>query len=63
MTYCLKLYRRSNTTNKNIVEIKNILDKWLVELELTKKSKREATITGFKKAFYTFFVLEIQQNS
>ena len=28
MIYCLQIYRKSNTTNKNIIKIKSIMDKW-----------------------------------
>lgn len=63
MIYTLQVYKRSNTTNKNIVEIKSILDKWINETDIPTKRTRTATILSFKKAFYTFFVLSIQKYS
>ncbi len=63
MVYCLQIYRRSNTTDKNIIKIKKILDGWLDEVGLTGKTSRTATIIGFRKALFTFFVMEIQQNA
>ena len=61
MIYCLQIYRRSNTTDKNIIKIKAILDKWLKDLGLMDKTNRTATIVSFRKALFTFFVMEIQK--
>ena len=63
MLHCLKIYKKSNTTNKNILKIKDILNKWLDDVGLSSKTSRPATIGSFKKAFYTFFVMEIQKIS
>lgn len=60
LIYCLDTYKRSNTTNKNIVEIKKILDGWLERLDVYKKTQRLATINAFRRALYMFFVLSIQ---
>lgn len=61
MIYCLQVYKRSNTTDKNIIRIKSILDRWLDELGLTAKVSRTATIVNFRRALYTFFVMSIQK--
>ena len=61
MIYCLQVYKRSNTTNKNVVAIKNTIDNWLDETQITAKRSRTATILCFKKAFFTFFVMSIQK--
>lgn len=61
MIYCLQVYKRSNTTDKNIIKIKAILDRWLDELGLTSKVSRTATIVNFRRALYTFFVMSIQK--
>ena len=61
MIYCLQVYKRSNTTDKNVIAIKAILDRWLDELGLTKKVSRTATIINFRRALYTFFVMSIQK--
>lgn len=63
MIYCLQLYKRSNTTNKNIIRVKKILDEWLDEVGLTKRTSRTATMISFRKALFTFFVMEIQKYS
>ena len=59
--YCLQLYKRSNTTDPNITSIKNILDKWLVDLGIRTKTSRAATVINFRRAFFTFFVMSIQK--
>ena len=61
LLYCLQLYKKSNTINKDIIKIKTILDRWLVELGILNKTSRDATINGFRKALYVFFVLTIQK--
>lgn len=62
--FCLNIYKRTNITNKNIIFIKDILNKWLNKYSATyKKTNRLATISYFKKALYLFFVLSIQYNA
>lgn len=60
LLYCLDTYKRSNTTDKNIVTIKKILDGWLERLDVYKKTQRLATINSFRRALYMFFVMCIQ---
>jgi len=60
LIYCLDTYKRSNTTNKNIITIKEILDTWLERLEIYKKTQRTATINNFRRALFAFFVMTIQ---
>ena len=61
LIYCMDVYKRSNTTDKNVVNIKRILDKWLEDLGTYKKTQRLATINSFRKALYCFFVMCIMQ--
>ena len=63
MTQCLKIYKKSNTVNKNIIAAKKVLDKWVVELGIDKRSNRLATISNFRRALYTFMVLSIEKNA
>lgn len=63
MIYCLKVYKKSNTKDKNSNRIKTILNEWLDELGLAQKTTRTATIVNFRKALFTFFVMEIQKIS
>lgn len=59
--YCIKIYRQSNTTNKNIIEIKEILDRWIKELNLKSKVSTVASLGNYRKAIFTFFVFTIEK--
>lgn len=61
MIHCMKIYKKSNTTNKNIINVKKILDGWVKELGIDKRSNRTATIAYFRRALYSFMVLSIQK--
>ena len=63
LVYCLELYKKSNTSDKNIIKIKKVLDGWLEELGTYKKTQRLATINNFRRALFTFFVASIQKNN
>lgn len=63
LIYCLEIYKKSNTTDKNIIKIKKVLDSWLERLGTYKKTQRLATINNFRKALFTFFVCTIQNIS
>jgi hypothetical protein len=63
LLYCLETYKKSNTTDKNIIAIKAILDKWLEDLGTYKKTQRLATINNFRRALFLFFVFSIQTTS
>lgn len=60
LLYCLETYKKSNTTDENIIKIKKILDKWLEDLGTYKKTQRLATINNFRRALFLFFVFAIQ---
>lgn len=59
LAHSIDIYRRSNTTNKNIINVKKILDKWMKDLDVYKKTQRQATINNFRRAIYMFFVFTI----
>jgi hypothetical protein len=59
LIYCMKVYKKSNTTDKNIIKLKSILDRWLSELGLLDNTNRVATINDFRRALYMFFVMTI----
>lgn len=62
--FCLNIYKKTNITNKNIIFIKETLNRWLTKYSDTyKKTNRLATISNFKKALYLFFVISIQYNA
>lgn len=59
--YCIKVYRESNTNNKNIILIKEILDRWIEEIDLKKKVSTVASLRNYRKAIFTFFVFTIEK--
>ena len=61
---CMEIYKKSNTSDKIIIEIKTILDKWLNKYSASyRKTNREATISNFRKSIYVYFVLHIQSSA
>lgn len=56
----LDVYKRSNSKDEYVLRIKQILDRWMEDIEIYKKTQRVATINNFRKAIYTFFTLSIQ---
>jgi hypothetical protein len=53
-----KVYKMGNSVDKNIVNIKKLLDKWLLDGSDTyKSSQRMATINSFRKALFFYFAL------
>ena len=62
--YCLQIYIKSNTKDKNIIQIKELLDNWLSESsDLYLKTNRAATKNNLRKAVYLYIVFSIQQES
>lgn len=61
LEFCLALYKKTNSNDKNILNIKNTLDKWSQIVGLNKSFSREATLINYKRALYMFFVLAIQK--
>ncbi len=61
LAHAVATYKKSNTTDKNIIKIKEILDKWMEDLEVYKKTQRQATINNFRRAIYLFFVISIMK--
>lgn len=63
-TYFLKwsaeLFRKTNSNNPNIRNIKETLDKWGEETGVHAKFKREASRVNYKKAIFWYFILSIQ---
>lgn len=59
--YCIKIYRQSNTSNKNINEIKEILDKWIDDIDLKKKVSTVGSLGNYRKAIFTFFIFTIEK--
>ena len=57
------LYRQANVKNKNVMLVKALLDKWLEKYSAHyRRTNRENTINGFRKAMFRFMVFTIQQS-
>lgn len=62
IVFSLNTYKKSNTTDTNVVKIKEICDKWLNEYsDAYKKTNMVSTLNLFRKAMYMFFVFTIQK--
>ena len=60
--HCLQIYVKSNTNDKLIIDMKDILDKWLTECSpMYVKTNRVATKNNLRKACFLYFVLSIEQ--
>lgn len=61
LAHCLDIYKKSNTNDELILEIKSILDKWLKKhSEKYKKTNREATLSYYRRAIFVYFVLHVE---
>lgn len=61
--YCMEVYRSSNTTNRDIIEIKEILNGWVNQPDIKRKVETKNSIGLYRKAIYTFFVFTIEKLS
>lgn len=60
---CLGNFSKSNTTNKNVLEMKKILESWLMECsEKYAKTERVSTRASFRKSLLLYFVGMIQRS-
>ena len=56
---CLNVYKTPNTNNKQIIRIKEVLDKWVNDLNMYKKAGTVGTINNHRRAIYMLIVLSI----
>ena len=62
LTFCLAIYKKSNTNDENVIKVKSILDTWIEKYSETyRKTQRVATLNNFRRALYTFFVFTLQR--
>ena len=55
-----KIYKKSNTTDKNIIAIKELMNEWLTEGSKSYRvSNREGTLNNYRKAIYYYFIFSI----
>ena len=58
---CLQIYKRSNSTDPNIINMKSVLDDLIKKYtSVLTKTSRQATINNFRRALFIYFVLVIQ---
>ena len=60
LAWSTELFRRTNSNNPNVANIKATLDKWAEETGIYTKFKREASRINYKKAIFWYFILSIQ---
>ena len=60
ISWAAKLFRKTNSNDKNIQRIKSMLDKWGESSGVHSKFKREASRVNYKRAIYFYFILSIQ---
>ena len=60
---CDAIYKKSNSTNPNIIIIKKLNDEWLTKGSRSYRvSNRVATKSNFRKAIYLYFVFQCASN-
>ena len=63
LIYCMKVYQKSNTIDPNVIKIKQILDKWMVEIGAVKAGQPfNSTANNVRRAIYMFFVMSIMSS-
>ena len=61
IAFALQLFKKTNSKNENIQNIKKTLDKWGEESGIYGKFSRLATRVDYTKAIYLYFVTSIQK--
>jgi hypothetical protein len=63
IAYCISVYSKSNTKDRNILTIKKLLDYFLTHnSNRYSETEREATRVSYRKALFMYVVLFIQSN-
>lgn len=60
MSFGLELFRKTNSNDKNIVIIKESLNKWAKDVGIYARFTREGTWSMYKKGIYWYLLLSIQ---
>lgn len=60
LQFSLDLFRRTNSSDENIVTIKSLLQKWSTDTGITEKYRRLASQINYKRGIYTYIILCIQ---
>ena len=63
INYCYEVFAQSNTTDKTVLEIKDILDDWLKLCSPQYlRTQRVATRSNFRKAIFFYYIFMLQQS-
>lgn len=60
LQFGIELFRRTNTTDVNVVTIKDLLQKWSEDSGVTERFKRTASRINYKRAIFMYIILCIQ---
>ncbi len=63
LDFGLSIFKKTNSKDPNITNIKRLLDKWGESTGLHSATTRIPTITDYKRAFFTYFIFAIQKNN
>lgn len=61
IAYALAVFKRTNSKDPNVVNIKKNLDRWATNTGIYRKFSRAATRVDYTKAIYLYFIISIQQ--
>lgn len=61
MAFCIGLFKKTNSKNENISNVKMLLDKWGTDSGIYGKFSRLATRVDYTRAIFMYFVICIQQ--
>ena len=61
VAFALLIFKKTNSKNENILNIKNTLDKWGKDSGIYSKFTRIATRVDYSKAIFLYFIMAIQQ--
>src|SRR5574343_843257 len=59
--YSLDLFKKTNSKNTNITNIKNILEKFSISIGIYARYERYATRVNYSRAIFTYLILSIQK--
>lgn len=63
ISFTLSLFKKTNSKDENIINIKKMLDKWGTDSGIYGKFNRIATRIDYTKGIFLYFILSIQKHS
>lgn len=63
LAHSIATYKKSNTADPNVIKIKEVLDKWMEDIDIYKKTQRQATINNFRRALFLFIIISIMYHA